>query len=292
MNDNSILPPELHGALIYEAGFQGVGKSYLAGSMENPALIDYTDFESKARAIAKQLAERGTPLGAYNAINEQAAGKGALAMFDMFRKHIDGIERDRFTTMVIDNVAELQKACVAHAEKNPKEYAANSSLRADFIKSGHSGQQYSAAGIAFASLFSNIRDRGIKLIICINHIGPMWKGKPVPGKFSVGGVRVLRELSSLTLVLIPPRPNTEHWPPPAALVSKESLGIFAFASDPTPEQLEQMRRGEIPSHVMAPKLPRRIWPCTSQAIKHYLAYPADYDDLNEHEVPTDAEVLM
>jgi len=74
-------------------------------------------------------------------------------------------------------------------------------------------------------------------------------------------------------------------------VSKEAWGTFKF-SNPTPEQLEQIRRGELPSHTMAPRLPRRIWPGTSQAIKYYLAHPVDYDNLNEHEIPTDAEIAM
>jgi len=279
--------------MIRIIGFAGIGKTYLAGSMEIPGLVDYADFESKARAVAEQLARRGTPFGAYNAINEQAAGKGGIALFDTFRRHIDGIKQDQFTTMVLDNVAELQKAAVTHAEANAKEYAANSSLQEKFIKSGNAGQQFSAAGIVFANLFSAIRDKGIQLIICVSHIGPMWRrNTQVPGKWHVGGVRVLDELSSLSLILMPPRSETENWPPPAALISKESLGTFSVQTDLTPEQIEAIKRGEIPSHIMSPRLPRRIWPCTSQTIRHYLAHPADYENLSEHEVPTDDELFM
>ena len=292
MTPQSILPTELYGALMRFVGFPGIGKSYAAASMETPGLVDYVDFESKARAIAQQLEKRGTPFGAYNAINEQAAGKGALAMYDMFRRHVDGIKQDQFTTMVLDNVAELQKAAVAHVEANAKMYAANSSLQEKFIRSGNSGQQYSAAGIAFANLFSEIRDKGVQLIICISHIGPLWKGAPVPGKYHVGGVKILDTLSSLSLILMPPRPETEHWPPPAAMVSKESLGTFSFQDELTPEQVEAIKQGEIPSHIMAPRFPRRIWPCTNQTIKRYLTHPADYDNLSEHEVPTDEELFM
>ena len=293
MTPQSILPTELNGALMRFIGFPGIGKSYLGASLEVPGLSDYVDFESKARAIAEQLSQRGTPFGAYNAINEQVAGKGALAMFDLFRQHIDDIVQDQFTTMVLDNVAELQKAAVAHVEANAKEYAANSSLKEKFIKSGNAGQQFSGAGIAFANLFSSIRDKGVQLIICVSHIGPQWaKNTQVPGKWHVGGVKVLDTLSSLSLILMPPRPDTEGWPPPAALVSKESLGTFSFQADLTPEQIEDIKRGEIPSHIMAPRFPRRIWPCTSQAIKRYLTHPADYENLNEHEIPTDDELFM
>ena len=289
---NSILPPELHGALMRLIGFPGVGKSYLGASMENPVLIDYVDFESKAKAIAKQLEQRGTPLGNYTAINEKAAGKGALAVYDLFKAHIDNMEQDRFTTMVLDNLAVLQDGCVAEVERNAKEYERNSSLNAKLIRAHNRGQQYAGASIAFSNLFAAIHDKGVRLIVGINHVGNKWLKVPVPGKYSVPGVSVLDKLSTLTLILMPPRQDTEHWPPPAALVSKEALGTFSFPTDPTSEQFEAMRKGEIPSHTMSPRFPRRFWPCTSQTIRRYLAHPADYDNLDEHETPNNEELAM
>lgn len=277
-NQNSILPPEMHGVMSI-SGLRGFGKSFLASQADFPDNIIFIDFENKGEGIDAQL-----DFGGYHA-PVQNAGADPLALYKGIQTIIDEIEKDRFTTLVFDNISPMELALNAEAANRAEFYAQKYGLNLKNIKAGRFGGTKAVVNFMISDICNRIHSKGVSLIVTTSHMSKRWSvGGPIPNKYNMKGADRWQELSILTLILIP-----GNFPPiPSALVQKEQLGTIAINTNPTEEELEAMKRGE-DGHDVGRRLPPKIAKCTFQEIRRYLYEPADFKKLLPEEIPTTDE---
>lgn len=271
MTNSTILPPEVHG-VMFITGYRGQGKSFLAAQADLPQNIHFFDFENKGEGIDAQL-----DFKSYVALTQQA--QEPLQLWRATDEAIDKLEGG--TVLVIDNVSPLELAMNAEASFNAEDYAMRYGLNLKNIKAGRFGGTKSIVNFMIGDLCSRVHAKGIRLIIVTSHIKPRWGSAGViPNKYSPKGADRWQDLSILSLILIPGKP-----PVPNALVQKEQLGIISVPTNPTPQQIEAMMRGET-GHEIRRRLPYKLSPCTFQKIRQYLVNPVNFDKLEDRERPT------
>lgn len=266
---DTILPHEFNGSLLLLTGLRGSGKSTLASTSELPENILYLDFESKNLSIHKQLG-----FGEYHSVTDEVADKyGADYTHDQMFVYMDallkGIQKDKFTVCIIDNVEPFQNALLARVKKIPVAYGVDPVNAA----SGRFGGAWSGVATLMSGHFSLLHSKGVRLIIVICHLKAVWSSAgPVPNKFQPVGIARLHELSSLSLVMF----YAESSPIPSALVQKEMMGKLSF-------------NRETRKHEIQRRLPLRLPEATFDAIREYLDHPADLRNPKVGEVPTEEE---
>jgi len=265
----SILPPELKG-VAKVTGYRGIGKSFFVSRLENPSLTAFFDFEKKGEGIDSQL-----HFGLYCPVTELAAG-GALGVYDVFKKQIDELPKNKFTHCILDNSAPLELAMKAEASRNADKYAKQFGMDANNIRMNRYGGQSGVVNYLISESICNpLWSKGIQLITVTSHIKPRWVGGvQVVNSFNIKGADRWDELSVLTLVLIP----GDFAPVPSAHVMKEQLGLIQW-DDKAGEFIEPQRR-----------LPYRLSQATPKAIRAYLLHPADLKNPQQGEMPTDEEI--
>jgi len=273
--NQSILPPELAGTM-FVTGYRGIGKSFLAAQADLPSNIAFFDFESKGAGIDSQL-----HFGLYRALNQETSNP--LEMYDLVFKLFSELEQDRYTVVILDNIAPLELAIGAEVSRNAKVYAEHSGMDASKIKRNVYGQGHACVNFLIDVLCALLHSRGIKLIIATSHIKRRWEGgQPLPNKYRIKGHDAWQNLSILTLILVP----GSNPPVPAALVQKEQLGTITLDEQSlSATQITAMLKGDA-GHTVARRLPRRIPDCTFQKIRWYLSNPADLGNPQDGEEPT------
>jgi hypothetical protein len=261
---------------MFISGYRGFGKSFLASQADLPDNIAFFDFESKGAGIDSQL-----NFGMYKALTQETEGEPMRLHAETFST-IAGIEPNRFTVAVFDNISPMEIAFNAYAATNAENLARLYGLNPKNVKANRFGGTRAIVNSMISDMCAGLHSKGIRLIIATSHIKPRWStGGPIPNKFNVKGADRWQELSILTLLLIPGNKP----PVPSALVQKEQLGIISIPDNPTPEQILAMQRGEL-GHSISRRLPPKISECTFQKIRWYLNNPADFDNLEAEEMPS------
>jgi hypothetical protein len=265
----SILPPALHGGLMYISGWRGVGKTFLAAQADLPANIAFLDFEDKAEGLHKQL---GFDL--FRTPVSEAGGKDYIQVWNVTQAIVESLAQDRYTVCILDNISELEKAITADVAANPAVYAKRFGSNVKAVRNDSYGAARGCVNSTIALLAPALHRKGIKLVIAIAHIGEVYAGgQAVPNKRKVRGRGRWQDMSVLSLILGP----GDHPPTPSAIVQKEALGLIAAPDLSDPEVLAAVMRGER-GHTVQRRLPHRLPKCTFQEIRRYLASPADLDD--------------
>lgn len=276
----SILPPQMQG-VMFVTGYRGLGKSYLASMADLPQNICFLDFENKGEGIDSDLG-----FGLYRALTQEAVGKQGQGLFDIAWSCFKSIQKDRFTTVILDNIRPLEMAMGAEAVADARKYADLYGLNADKIKKNAWGHQNAVVNCMIGDMCAIMHAAGVRLIIATSHVKDQWfSGQPIPGKYRYQGADRWQELSILTLILVP----GDNPPIPAAIVQKEQLGLIEIERNPTQEQIEAMMRGEI-GHTAKRRLPYRLPEATFQKLRWYLYHPADFAEPDAGESVVQSEV--
>ncbi len=262
-NNNSILPPEIDGGVIFAAGQKGVGKSYFLSGIENPALVAFLDFEKKGSSIHRRL-----NFGFYQNMTDNADNP-----FQHFMNTLQKLEQDKYTTIILDNISILEMYLGAEVVKNSQSYAKDFGMIANAIKDN----KYGAKGGAVNYLITHeiaplIFSKGIKIIGVSSQVKNRWGGGvQIPNKYNIKGAERWQELSILTLVLGP----GDFAPTPSALVFKEQLGKIHFNGTEV---------------VIVRCLPFRIPRAIMTEVKRYLKEPANLESPAAGEKPSKDEI--
>lgn len=278
----TILPDVFRG-VGFVTGYRGIGKSFLAAQADFAPNIAFLNCDSdKGEGIKAQ-----NNFGLFKSLTKdpKVLREGPLGLYDVLMDTIQNLEMDRYTVLVIDNIADIQLALDAEAVRNRSRYAKEYGLDPSKIARNAWGQQKAVSNFLISKVCNIIHSRGVRLVLVTTHIKPQWAGgQQVPNKWRVKGYDRWQTLSILTLILIP----GDKPPVPSALVQKEQLGIIRSLNpdEMTPEQVDAIRRGEESGHQTMRRLPRRIPICTFQSLRRYLEHPADLSDPAEGEMPT------
>lgn len=261
--NNTILPPEIEGGVIFTAGQKGVGKSFFLSQMENPALVTFLDFEKKGGNIHRQL-----NFGFYQNMTD--------SIDDPYRHFIDtiqGLEQDRYNVIILDNVSMLEMYLGSEVVKNNQAYAKEFGMIATAIRDNKYGAKGGAVNYLIAhKIVPLIFSKGIKIIGVSANVKNRWGGGvQIPNKYNIKGAERWQELSILTLVLGP----GDFAPIPSALVFKEQLGKLEFDG----KEIKITRC-----------LPFRIPKATMAEVGRYLNKPANLESPATGEKPSKDEI--
>lgn len=252
----TILPKVLRKSLIFISGVKGIGKSILAASLDIPDNIICFDFESKGELIHEQLG-----YGKYvDVISHVSQVKNTYKWkpMDLFQEVdilITKMERNRYTTLILDNIDPLQNALDAEVKAKALQYGLNPAKAA----AGQFGENWKGVNSLVSNICQLAYSRGIRVIVIVSHVGHPWTAAgPDLRKWSVKGVETFNRLSCLSLILVPGNPlKGGEIDIPAAIVKKESLMFTRY----DPEQRQTLIRRRVPY---------RFPQCTGQAIRDYV----------------------
>ncbi len=241
---NSILSPDMKG-VMFISGYRGIGKTFLAAHADFPANIAFFDFdEGKAEGLHNQLG-----FGYYKPVEEREPLKRA----DMFQSEIEGLEQDKYTVAIIDNISQLEKALQAAVYRDAKKYADIYGYTVNNIMTDHFGKARGIMNDLIGDAIAKpLHSKGVKLIIATSHVKEKYDTKV--GKMVIHGRDRWQELSILTLILV----RGDNFPIPSAIVQKESLGDIVVLQKPTEEEINQIMEGVIPSHLISRRFPARL----------------------------------
>ena len=262
--EKSILPEEMRG-VAFLGGRRGLGKTFLAAQVENPALVLFLNYDSrKGEGIHNQL-----KFGEYHDLTAEAAGSGNIGLWNKTVEVINKVPKDRFTVAIIDNVSPLELAMKAEAMRGIAQYTKEFGLsRANVENNRYGGDKSIVNFLITEKITAPLFAKGIQLIVATAHVKPPWvNGAPVPNKWNAKGADRWQEISVLTLILIP----GDYPPTPSAIVQKEQLGSIVFDA-------------ALGDFTMSRRLPARIARCTFSEIRRYLREPADLNDPKPGEV--------
>lgn len=260
---HSILDPRLYG-LVYVTGLYGVGKTTLATTAEHPGLTAILDFDLKFRSEAERLGFwYRSP-----SVDGDWANVNFPSLVNWFRKSLSEIPQET-TVVVFDNASPLEGILGHIVSQDPTQYGVNP-------KNAQTGA-YGGVNPGIGKLWKNItqflQGRGIRLIFTVAHCGSPWVGgSPVPNRFRGKGNRALQELANLSLVLIREKSSV-----PAGLVIKEQMAQRTFIDGKWAIQ-----------RVLPLRFPQAEWP----TILGYFGNPADLEDPQPGEIPSDHELAM
>lgn len=273
----SILPEEMRG-VMHVTGARGIGKSFLVSQLDFPDNLLFVDCENKGESLDKQIA-----FGQYNAIT-RGKNVSPLMVYDRMQLIIDGIEMNRFSVAVIDNISWLELALRAEANRNLDRYVTDYNLNIKNVKANRFGGLSSVVNFLISDRICNpLHAKGVKLIAVTSHVKTAWGiGGPIPNKMRIKGADRWQELSVLSIILVPGK----YAPVPAGLIMKEQLGRIEI-QDPmmlSDSDYELYQRGEL-GHSIQRRLPMKLPKATAQAIRWYLNNPADLDNPDPDEIP-------
>lgn len=263
------IPPELqHVVQVY--AFRGMGKTTFALGVDHPDNVLMLDYESKGEGLAVQLGLKN-----YFSVQDECTAMSGINysphdIFDRTKQIINAVPKDRFTAVIIDNIALLQEGCVEEVKRFPTRYG----ILPMNAQKGSFGGAYPGVKYLLKSMFSELRAKGVQVIVITSHVKTAWAGdKPLLGKFKAVGLDIIAELSVLSLALVPGA--AENLGCPAAVVAKEQLAKIEWKDG----KLDVVRR-----------LPLRLPKATFSEVKDYLANPANLTNPRPGEVPTREEI--
>lgn len=283
--------------IYFITGSKGAGKTTAAFSFlraRDYGKCFYVDTEDSASDILRGNKELGLELGKYvrayeriptnlDIIKELSENKvpwatekekGALLQFyQWFIKVVhDELKKDKFDTFVLDTVEPLEAAVTAYVEDQKSKVGWSG--RRDFGRMETEGVRPMLDGI-----FEGIHRLGVKRIILISHIKPVWlENKPVLNKIEPGGRLALWSRISTGMFWLVPNFNNADGAP-AALILK---GRFEK------RVLDKESGFVVPRRILPQRMPRFSY----ADMLRYEEKPADLAHPNDDEKPTPAELDM
>lgn len=268
--------------LVVITGARNTGKSVLAATYLDPGeshKVYVHDSENSMNRVLVSLKAQGKEFGRYVDLKarfsdlpgeEDLLGrinngqlpwvgeKGKSSLMDYYQYIIsdlnDNMEPGKYTVYVHDTLEKLEAGMAAWVDNNRKKSGVTTSAHGKLWTEG--------VFPLYENLLSALYDRGIQTVIMCSHLKTPWEGnRPVIGKVTPSGKKLLYRLSSLFLWLVNDRRNTDG--APAALVLKERMGSL------------QVVDGEWKIRRM---LPERIPHCTWKDIRHYLKEGCDLEN--------------
>lgn len=279
--------------LIVITGAKGSGKTSLALSYLPPSKIGrlaVIDNENSANNFRQNLMDMGKDFGLYINTMERfknlpgdddlmsriakgtapwAGANEQSAFVDYFKyiiAQINQIPLNKYDALVIDTGEKLESGMAAYVEANKKVFGITDTAYGKIWSNG--------VFPLYANLIQGIYDRGISTVILNFHLKNVWENKrPVPGKVSHSGKKILYQLSSLMIWLVNDgrNPNGE----PAGLVLKERLGKVGITEDD-----EWAIKTMLP-----PRLPVATW----KEIRRYMQEGYDIRNPKSTEIRNDQE---
>lgn len=252
---DSNLPEFLRKSLFYFSGVKGVGKSYLAASLDRPDNVICFDFESKGELAHAQLGYgKYVDMVALVSERKRTFKHKPQDMFEVLETEILSVPKNRYTVMILDNIDPLQQA--VHAEVVGK--AISYGLNPAKAQAGSFGEDWRGTNNLVSNICQLAYSRGIRVIVVISHVGHPWTASgPDLRKWNVKGVETFNRLSCLSLILVPGDTKLGgKMDVPAAIVKKESLA-FAKYDD------------ELKDTIIRRRIPYRFPRATGKAIRDY-----------------------
>ena len=189
--------------------------------------------------------------------------------YKYFMKEVAQLPANKYDVLTVDTGERLEAGMAAFVEANKKMFGITDTAYGKLWTNG--------VYPLYTHLLQGIWDRGIGTVILTFHLKNVWEGKrPVPGKVTHAGKKLLYYLSSLMLWLVNDPRNPKG--APAGLVLKERLGKVDF----TPDDRWDIRT----------MLPPRIPICDWDHIREYLDRGYNYDSPSDRELPSISEKEM
>lgn len=279
--------------LVVITGAKGSGKTSLALSYLPPSKVGrlaVIDNENSANNFRQNLMDMGKDFGLYlntmerfknlpgddDLLSRISVGKMPWAgtseqnaFTDYFKyivEQINQIPVGKYDCLVIDTGEKLESGMSAYVESNKKVFG--------ITDTGYGKIWSNGVFPLYANLIQGIYDRGISTVIMNFHLKNVWQDRrPVAGKVSHSGKKILYQLSSLMIWLVNDgrNPNGE----PAGLILKERMGKVGITEDD---------EWEIKT-MLPPRLPVATW----KEIRRYMAEGYDIRNPKSTEVRNDAE---
>jgi hypothetical protein len=267
--NKSIIPDVMQG-VIFISGRRGYGKSWLASQVDAPNNVLFLDYDNKGEGI-----HNGLHFANYYNVSSMAAGGGSIAIYNTTIKLIASIEKDQYTTVILDNISQLEIALRVEAMRDIKGYAKEFGLNEKNIIDGKMGGVSTVVNpLVNNRICSPLYAKGIKVIVATSQATQAWSvNGPIRNKWNAKGADRWQDLSVLTLMLVP----GDFPPTPSAIVQKEALGKITYNYET--EEFNPQRY-----------LPLRLPRATFGEIREYLKTPADLKNPKPGEIPTDAEM--
>ena len=282
--------------LIVITGPRGVGKSTLAATYLPPSKIERVvviDNENSMNNFRQNLIRLGKDFGKYINTLERfkhklpasddllnRIDKGNMPWTDAnersafidYYKHVLGeiseLPAGKYDTLIVDTGERLEAGMAAYVEANKSKFG--------ITDTGYGKLWINGVYPLYTYLLQGLWDRGISTVILTFHLKNVWEGKrPIPGKVTHAGKKLLYYLSSLMLWLVNDNrnPNGE----PAGLVLKERMGRVETDGDDW--NIKTM-------------LPPRIPVCDWKHIRQYLETGYDIINPGPTEVRSEKETEM
>lgn len=261
---DSIIHEEFAGVNLL-AGFRGSGKTSYALKTDHPSNIIMLDYEDKGILLAKPLG-----VGGYFQIMTEVIGQMGekfelQAVYDRTLQILNAIPEGRFTTLFVDNAADLQDGAAQLIRNNPG-IAKRCGVRPENAESGSFGGALPGVKHLIKNMFHLANSKGIKVIVVSFQLKGAWRdGKPLFNKYKMTDVSIWHERSILTLVMV--EPMAEYFPIPRALIMKEQLSKMEWieGANGTRGYTRQIRR-----------LPMALPKADPRYVYDYLDNPADF----------------
>ena len=270
----SILHPKLHGTIVV-SGLPGLGKSTLGFTAERPDKTFILDFDLKGKGMAKDYGIEQYYSPDFMTPDMDPSDYDANKISTWAVEKMKTIKPGT-TNVVIDNATAWEAGMAKLVEKNPTKYG----LNAKNVAAGIYGGANPGISILWQNMTSWLQSMGVQTVFMINHMSQPWaNGAPVPNRYHIRGNKIFRQLSILTLIVVPSDTKRGGLPPlPSALVAKEALAVRNWSEE---KQDYETKRA----------LPMRIPIAGWKEIKQYFLHPADFSNPKPGEVWTDAEVF-
>ena len=268
--------------LIVITGARNTGKSTLAWTFLPPNDIDKAyihDSEKSGNRILSNLNRIGKNPGRYISLGSRFGNlpetddllhrinKGELpwvdksgrdALIEYYNYILDDLDKNlipgKYKVYIHDTIEKLESSMAAWVEANKRSAGVTSTAYGKLWSSG--------VYPLYENLMESLYNRGIETIIFTSHLRNPWEGgRPIPGKVSPSGKKILYRLSSLMLWLVNERSNQDG--APAGLVLKERMGNLEIVDN---------------SWKIKRMLPERIPHCTWNDIDKYLTIGCNLAD--------------
>ena len=282
--------------LIVITGPRGSGKTTLAATLVPPSQVDtvyYHDSENSANAIVEQMAEHKLAFGRYVSLNDRwgnlppesdllnriTSGRlpwvdtGSRRTMEEYYKYIledleRNLEPNKYGVYIHDTLEKLEAGMAAWVDGNRKQ--------AGVTTLAHGRLWTEGVFPLYEQLLSALFARGVHTVILTSHLKTPWEdNRPMVGKVTPSGKKLLYRLSSLMLWLINDGNNADG--APAALVLKERMGKLTV---------------EDGQWVPRRMLPARIPHCTWTDIDRYMKQGCDLSNPAPGETPSAKEREM
>lgn len=234
------------------------GKTLFAGSID-PAHTIFYDNEGSASFYANQMRELYDGFDYFDVSRELATGSAVIQSVDRFNwwfEHVKSLQPYRYTVMALDPASEIEDGAEQYVQRNAKAF----NLTANMIENSK-GLYWGVLKSFYKSIIDLLRTK-VHTFVFTTHMRYKYVGNRPTSQREPKGKETLMEMATLFLQL-ERRPNEKGVVPevPSAIVLKSRLG-FAKKTKGISAEFESV-------------LPDRLPKATPDAIRGYLAKPAD-----------------